>query len=455
MRSKYSVAILMCLCLLTGYTSNPTPVPTPSKPQLTVYYWPSDFQGGDISGLILRYQAAHPGVNVKLESISWDGEAYISRLQTELLSGEGPDVILFNTRATMPNIAKLVDAGVFEDLNPYLTADPTYDPDNFVQPVIRSGEVGDKQLFMPYQYAIPVFAADKTTLVDAGLGQLPQLNQDDLISTAAAYTSRTDQIVFPADDIGVFPYNDAVYMLIASSGLQLYDLGEKKLTISHADLVHLLTNYAAYHTASEPDDYYDSWGSHIEDYPYNLESGFMRKDFLLYDITEQYGDDTFPLEFQLFTAQEGDMATEYFPYPPLDASSGLTAVPTAFVALNTNSANKQASYDFIRTTMSYAGRLWYFPIDRTIQKTVTSDLTTGRIQNIMYYDVRLTPAPFTADNIASYSNMLGRVTSAVAYDRNIMQIVCTAFEDFASGEISSADQAADQIAQQVGFYLSE
>jgi len=454
MKTRLYVVVLMCLTLLGACTSAPASAPS-STPRLTVYYWPSDFQGGDISGLILKFKAAHPHVNVKLETISWDGEAYISRLQTELLSGEGPDVILFNTRATMPNIAKLVDAGVFEDLNPYLDADPTYDPDNFVQPVIQAGQVGDKQLFMPYQYAIPVFGADKTTLDDAGLGQLPTLNQDDLIAMAAQYTNRTGQIVFPSDDISVFPYNDAVYLLLASSGLQLYDLGAKKLTISHADLVHLLTNYRTYHTASEPDDYYDSWESHIDDYPYALESGFMRKDFLLFNLTEQYGANTFPLEFQLFTAQEGNMATEFFPYPPIDSTAGLTAVPTAFVALNANSANKQASYDFIRTTMSYGGRLWYFPIDKTVQRNVTSELEDGRIQNPMYYDVRLMPGSFTDANMDAYSTMLSRITSAVAYDRNIMQIVCTAFEDFASGKIASADAAASQIEQQVGFYLSE
>lgn len=460
MKIKYCSIVFVCLCLMSACSSGSAPAPaTPTKQtpsQLTVYWWPGDFQG-DLTPLIDLYRGSFPSVTVQVDNSGWDGEAYVSQLQTALQSGQGPDIILFNTRATMPNIAKLVDAGVFEDLNPYMESDPSYDPSKFVQPVIGAGNVGGQQLFMPYQYAIPMYAADQTTLEQAGLGGLPDLDQDEMIDTVADYSSRTGQIVFPADDIGVFPFNDTVYQLLASSGLQVYDLTEKKLTISHEDLIHLLTNYQKYHSASEPDGYYDMLGKDPDTYPYQLESGFINKDFLLYDYTEQYGANTSPLEFQLFTSQVGSMSVEYFPYPGLEKGSGLTAVPTGFVGLNANSTNKHAAYYFMRTIMSYPfnNDPWYFPIDRTLQQGIDSLLSGAQIQHDSYYDVKLTPGQFSASNLSDYLTNVNNVTSGVAYDRNIMQIMCTAFEDFAAGKIADADTAASQIEQQVSFYLSE
>lgn len=112
----------------------------------------------DIRGLISRYQMKHPDVYVSYEIGMSDGDSVtredaIKKLNTKIMAGEGPDLLVMDE---LP-LASYVDKGMLLDLTDYLAEYSVGDPlfDNVIEALKRDG----KAYVAPATIAVPQIAS--------------------------------------------------------------------------------------------------------------------------------------------------------------------------------------------------------------------------------------------------------------------------------------------------------
>ena len=141
---------------LIRYTYDPN-VPTVPEDLVTVYAL-EDWDA--VRQAIAQYQTEHPDTFVKYE-VALDGtdgqsrEDAIKKLNTELMAGKGPDVIILDE---LP-IKSYMEKGILMDLKPHidgLTGDGTLLP-NIVESFTENGSV----YMMPVSFALPMMGGRK------------------------------------------------------------------------------------------------------------------------------------------------------------------------------------------------------------------------------------------------------------------------------------------------------
>ncbi len=127
---------------------------------LTVAYYGTDYGAtSDILNMaIARYMKAYPDVELIIErepfaSTSEGAETYFTQLAAEVMSGKGPD--LFWIRPGYMDVYKMMKAGAFADLAPFVAEDPDFSGDAYNTAVLNGCYYGEQLCVMPLQYTLP------------------------------------------------------------------------------------------------------------------------------------------------------------------------------------------------------------------------------------------------------------------------------------------------------------
>ncbi len=135
-----------------------------------------------------------------------DAETMNRQISTEVLSGGGPDLFLFQD-STLPYFQKYANQGVFADLDEYLQGSG-YEESQFQQTVFNYGKVNGKQKFVPLEYGIPVCITLQSLAEEYGLdGMGEQLNYQNYYELL----SKTNTMGIPISeeyDFNLFWFNE-------------------------------------------------------------------------------------------------------------------------------------------------------------------------------------------------------------------------------------------------------
>jgi multiple sugar transport system substrate-binding protein len=100
---------------------------------------------------------------IHYETISYDqmqnGE-YMKKLTTEIMAGEGPDIILDSTYS-FPGLNKMAKSKVSCDLDQYINKDKQIKLSDFYEKVLDCGVVDNKRYYIPINYQIPILWSSK------------------------------------------------------------------------------------------------------------------------------------------------------------------------------------------------------------------------------------------------------------------------------------------------------
>ena len=162
-----------------------------ARPTLRVVCWGGLEEMSAEQANVDAYNALHPELSVKLESIP---DSYLEKLVTAFAAGKPPDVLLLDSVL----IPRFLDGDVLLDMQPYLAAVPGFYPDAYF-PEVWEIAVRDTATGFPRVYALP---KDFTPLVayynmrvfdDAGV-DYPQdgWTWDDFRAACEALTADTD-----------------------------------------------------------------------------------------------------------------------------------------------------------------------------------------------------------------------------------------------------------------------
>ncbi len=169
---------LLCPCIFTSCStvSAPASADLESTDELIIYnpYYLDSSHWANRVIKLFKEQYPHVKVTVELFRIDPNDpsplmvEQYERRMSTELLAGEGPDVVFLDAKY-FDNIDKLAASGYFADLNPYLEADPDFDAGNYYQPVFDAGLVDGKRTFVPYRFRVYSYVSSEERLRAVGI----------------------------------------------------------------------------------------------------------------------------------------------------------------------------------------------------------------------------------------------------------------------------------------------
>ena len=163
------LCILLCFCLLflllatsCSGTNQTLPQDFGEQPsgKLTVYLDPYLF----MENIIPIYEAMYPNVELDLRQFETSAE-FSATLLTDLLSGRGPDLVYFYTW-TFKNIDKLIESGVFLDVNPLFKADGGITWDTYQGAVMDMGVYEGKRYFTPLDYRLPLLVTTEEALLE-------------------------------------------------------------------------------------------------------------------------------------------------------------------------------------------------------------------------------------------------------------------------------------------------
>ena len=144
------------------------------------------------------FQTANPDVNLVVEKFS-DYAAMNDRLNTELMSGKGPDVLLLNSYQSDLDAGKLAQSGAFLPLDDFMAE---LDGGSYYTVITDAGKVDGKQYLLPLSWNVlqAYCSADLPTkqgldldnLYDAFLRQAEKLAGQDDMAISSLQVNRTD-----------------------------------------------------------------------------------------------------------------------------------------------------------------------------------------------------------------------------------------------------------------------
>lgn len=135
---------------------------------------------------VAQFEAEHEGVTVVLEVLPLDSKSrnpMIQQIRSELMSGNGPDVVLMpnaysdqvaagsGQNPLINDVSLAMKNGLFLDISKYYDEDTELGTDKLQQTVMDAGVLGDARYVLPLRYDIPIMYVDKQAFSETGLRQ--------------------------------------------------------------------------------------------------------------------------------------------------------------------------------------------------------------------------------------------------------------------------------------------
>lgn len=110
-----------------------------------------------------KFKVLYPQVKVNIETIIYtNGDSYYEyskKLQTEVMSGKGPDIFWMMSGMDPFKMAK---SGRLVDITEFIENDKNFNVSDYNQKIFYSGQMNGKQYVIPSRYAVPILLTTET-----------------------------------------------------------------------------------------------------------------------------------------------------------------------------------------------------------------------------------------------------------------------------------------------------
>ena len=352
---KISALILCMLIMLTSYTAcapkeeqQTASQPTESTPRETLsisYDMPEYGTSKDIlNNAVYEFRKTHPDVQINITrparpekgDVLWD--EYYAKLNTEIMAGKGADLVFFYTNAV--EAYKMMKAGAFTDLAPFMEADPDFPWDDCNRAVIEGARYKGCQYMMPINYELPFLLSEKSLLEEAGVRYEDCTNFESIWAELADYCARySENEALPKPLYSRWRF----WRFTSFIGIPWLDIENQTVDLSDERWPELFEQYRTI-CASMPDkelEQENQYGGKFDSPVKMMEGEYLHE---LY-----YGDAFCNLILNLRT-----LSTLGEPYliPIYDVNGGIQAGARYVGAIRRNSSSQQLAYDFIKVMLS-------------------------------------------------------------------------------------------------------
>ena len=423
-----------------------------TKTELTLACFGLDY---NLRSQIVKFNKSNPDYRIVVKDYSEyatddDYNAGLTKLNTELISGNVPDILVNGTE--LP-IGQYAAKGLLEDLWPYLDADPEYSRDKLMTQPLNAAQTDGKLYRLPIDFGV-------TTAV--GLGKV-----------VGEYTTWTladvnDALSKLPEGATVFnKYYTQAEMLkycIAMNAENFMNWQDGTCSFDSDEFRALLEFVKPF-----PAEY--DWQSDAEEY----ESDYTRLKNgkqLLYPTSIS----DFDSIYYMFATLDHDV--RFIGFPREDGSSGNAFNASCTLSISTACRDKSGAWAFIRSTLSndYQENIWNYPIVKSVfeakaQEAMTQEYETDADGNQILDDDG-NPIPISSGGM-SYGNepmielyavtqeqydavlaLIDSTTTFVDYDQNVLDIISDEAAGYFAGS-KTVEEASKLIQSRVSLYIQE
>ena len=384
-------------------------------------------------------------------SYTEDSSSALVKLNTELLSGNLPDLIDVSG-AELP-VAQYAVKGFLEDLLPYLNADSAVSPDKLMESVLNAVKTDGRLYQLPTSFQV-VSAAGKREIVGGYDSWTLDAVEDALAKLPEGAT------VFNVD----YTKSHVLYLCVANAlsrfvnwqtGTCSFDSDEFKSFLQFANTF--------------PDEF-DTTNFDFDEY----RSDYRRvgqEQQLLANIAFASFDDI----YYQFAAMDNDVC--FVGYPGASDGLGSGFVPLGSICMTTACTDKDGAWSFIRALLSEDAQMQStaFPMlksafEQLADKAMQQDYVTDEAGNpvldasgnpipvalytIGFYNETVDVYAVTPEQYQAVCDLIDQTTSVFTFDESLMNIVNEEAAGYFAGS-KTLDEAAAMIQNRASLYIAE
>lgn len=406
-----------------------------------------DYSNDSLRNAVVDFNKSNSNYRVKIIDYSKfnteeDYNAGINKLNSDLISGSGPDMISLGSGNGIENYAS---KGVLEPLDDYLANDPELGKKEFVTKVFDAYRYKGKMYvaipsFTVYTYAIKKADADKITVWDMkALDNLIKNGNGDY-STAFGYQMTKDIFLQSSVIFDISSYIDT------DNGKAMFDTQQFK------DLLTFANNF--------PKDYKDG-----ED----VNTGSLYRENKAV-VAQAYMNNFYTFAQMKYGNFGEDISLIGFPGEGGKSSNCVMAEVT--LAINSGSTSKEASWEFIKHFLGdeYQNTIvkgeYQFPVGKSqldelakksMQKRTYTDAEGNEVEDDDSYTINgeeVKIPPLSQADVDQMYSLIDGITTSMKYDQKIMNILSEESAPFFNGQ-KSVDECASVIQSKIQIYLDE
>ncbi len=371
-----------------------------------------------------------------------DYDAGITRLNTDIVSGKMPDIVILED--SMP-VDSYISKGLFEDLNPYIEKDEEFSLEDFMPNVLEAFSVNGKLYSLIPSYSIQTVAVKTADVGDKTGWTVAEAKE--------ILASKPEGTQFLVNVIR----SEMLEYCISMSGNQFIDWNSGKCNFNSDEFIQMLEFIKLFPDEIDQSIYTDEFWNNYDTMwreGRTLASVLNLGDFRGYNVTEK---GTFGEKITLIG------------FPAAEGSGGSVIWPDLQIALSAKSANKEAAWKFIRTFLSeeyQREHLYNFPLnaklfdelaDKAMEKPYYEDEEGNKIEYDDTYwinGVDVTIPPMTRQEVDSLKEWVRGVKQAYKKDEMLISIISEEAEPFYAGQKNAKD-VAGIIQSRVQLYVNE
>lgn len=392
---------------------------------------------------------------------------YINKINTELMSGEGADVLAMDI---LPYY-KYADGGQLEDLQAYMEADSKFDSSNYCKNVLDAMKYHGGQYIIPLDYHFNYMAYDSSLFTEAEQKNLQNhsITYNKLIKSAQEPFARVN--ADSNDPIRMFGITEGSQMfreLLSTDYAKYIDIENKKVHLTDGSFTKLLEEVKEYGQNGYLQPNSDSEEFSIEDFTlskskqpkifYKSKESYSLLEEALkragseasYSFSTDFGNESNDKILGLLTNADEDINVDYF----------------QAYGINSNSDNKALSWAFIKFLLSeeiQAGQeiaLIGIPVNKAARSEKTQEDISG-MTGMSTEEASTQSKELTEAQQKAYDYYL-KSTEEFSALLNHHSIKDDAIDNMIEKEVNkyfdgseSADQVARTLQEKIELYLNE
>ena len=252
-----------------------------------------------------------------------------NEIETELVAGDGPDIIVFYY-SDMPHLLKLIQNGLFCNLNEFIKEDNTFDVSNYNEKVMKLGVTNGSRYIMPLSYTLDGILFTSKQIIENNNFSISSryILYDDFSNMAENYISKHSK----ENEYLV----DMIYMPFFGSPM---NLASQDIQLNSGEVIQSFKQYKEILGSS----YYAG----IKEFAFDNSLLPNGKTAFTYGTVS--GLDMLP---RVYSGYKSEVIPEIYSITMQDGENTAAIQPCMLAAINNSCDNKKAAYEFIKILMS-------------------------------------------------------------------------------------------------------
>lgn len=392
----------------------------------------------------LKFQQVNTDYKIDIKSY---GEDYVKTVNTQLLTGKGPDII--NT-SSIP-FEKYADKNMLVDLETLMDNDKNFDKGKYFGNLFDAFRYKDRLYSIPVSFSFDMLTASKKVLDEENI-QIDDgsWNWDDLreMGQKVSAGAKGRKMFLNMSCRSLLEY------MLKGNYNSFVNPTEKKALFDSPEFINLLKLVKEYGDGSLPNDV-------IEKNPNYGDIDAIEKNSVVFNTQTLSDYIHFSFLQAIYSGQ-----VRLLNYPAAEGSSGGIFSSDTIFSINSNSGAKETAWEFLKFLLSeevQSGELGGFPVNRNslgllaekdMKMISGGQISIGISTKSDKNPKVINPKPLTQKDIQYVNSFIEKMTVCSRNNAGIYDVVINETLPFFSGQ-KTAEEVAGIIQQKVSIYLGE